>query len=163
MIETAQQQAPADRANTFPWPPVLFAGVIAAAWWLGRLVPLSWPGLDDMPARVVGLGFGAAGIALIASAIMTLRRHDTTVMPHGTSATLVTSGPYGYFRNPIYLGEVLILLTIAELTKNVWFAIGAGVFAIAVTLLQILPEERHLQARFGRAYLEYKRRTRRWV
>ena len=41
-------------------------------------------------------------------------------------------------------------------------AIMAPVFAVAVLALAILPEERHLEARFGDAYLDYKARTRRW-
>ena len=60
------------------------------------------------------------------------------------------------------MGEVLILLGLAELTHNIWFAILAPLFAIAIYLLAILPEERHLEERFGQAYLDYKERTRRW-
>ncbi|MFN0219724.1 MAG: methyltransferase family protein [Hyphomicrobium sp.] len=153
----------AERANTFPWPPVLFALVIAAAWVLGRWGPIDWPGLDDAPAQFVGIFFGTAGVALVAWAIVTLRRHDTTVMPDGTSTALVTSGPYRRFRNPIYLGEALMLLAAAEITKNVWFVAAAAAFAVLVTWLQILPEERHLQTRFGDAYAAYKAATRRWL
>ena len=47
-----------ERPTTFPWPPVLLAGSVIAAVLLGRLAPLPWPGLDDMPARVIGIGFG---------------------------------------------------------------------------------------------------------
>jgi protein-S-isoprenylcysteine O-methyltransferase Ste14 len=37
------------------------------------------------------------------------------------------------------------------------------VFGVLVTVLQIVPEERHLEAQFGDAYLDYKVRTRRWI
>jgi protein-S-isoprenylcysteine O-methyltransferase Ste14 len=92
-----------------------------------------------------------------------LRRQGTTVLPDAGATALVTSGPYRRFRNPIYLADCLILLGIAELTKNIWFVIGAAVFAVLVTLLAILPEERHLERRFGAAYLDYKAGTRRWL
>lgn len=152
-----------DRANSFPWPPVLFAGVIGVGWLLTRHFPLTWPGTDDWPARIIGLGFGAAGIALSLAAIVTLRRHGTTVMPDGRSTALVTSGPYVRFRNPIYLGEVLLLLSVAEITKSFWYVAAAALFALLVTRLQILPEERYLERRFGNAYLDYKAHSRRWV
>ena len=162
-VTDEDQSAASGRANTFPWPPVLLAVSLVFAWLAGRLAPLSWPGVDDLAARVVGIGFGAAGIALIFWAIATLRRANTTVMPHKRSEHLVTSGPFARFRNPIYLGEVLLMLAIAELTKNVYFVIAALFFAISVTQLQILAEERHLSARFGDAYEAYRARARRWI
>jgi protein-S-isoprenylcysteine O-methyltransferase Ste14 len=39
----------------------------------------------------------------------------------------------------------------------------APVFAVLMTWLAILPEERHLEAKFGDAYRAYKARTRRWI
>ncbi len=152
-----------ERPSRIPWPPLLLIGVIAGAVVLGRFRPLPWPGLDDWPARAVGLGLGAAGVVLLVASILTLRRHGTTVMPDVGASALVTSGPYRRFRNPIYLGDCLMLLGVAEITKNVWFVIGAAVFALLVTLLAILPEERHLERRFGEAYLDYKAKSRRWL
>jgi protein-S-isoprenylcysteine O-methyltransferase Ste14 len=151
------------RANRIPWPPILLLLGIAGAMILGRMAPMAWPGLDDGPAHAIGLGLGLAGLALAIWAVMTLRRHDTTVMPHGRSDALVTSGPYARFRNPIYLGEALMFLGLAELSKNIWFALAAALFAVLVTALQIVPEERHLEARFGETYRDYKSRTRRWI
>jgi len=163
MIESRTPSVATERANTFPWPPVLFVAVFAAAWLLTRYVPLAWPGLDDIAARVVGLGFGILGLVLVFWAFWTLKKHDTTFMPDRASTVLVTSGPYGYLRNPIYLGEVLILLSLAEICKSIWYVAAAAAFALLVTPLQIMPEERHLEARFGDAYRAYKARSRRWV
>lgn len=165
MSETNQTAgaAASSRANTFPWPPVLLAAVISGAWGLGRIVPLSWPGVDDTAAHFIGSGFGLAGVALLILSILALRRAGTTVMPDGVSKVLVTDGPYAWFRNPIYLGEVLLLLFFAEWSKNIWFVVAGIMFAVLVTALQIIPEERHLAAQFGEAYDLYRARTRRWI
>lgn len=163
MTEPQPDSAATGRANTFPWPPVLFLAAILAAYALGRVAPLTWPGTDDTPARVIGAGLGIAGLLLAIAGIWTLIRHSTTVRPDRASDVLVTSGPYRLFRNPIYLGEVLILFGLAELTKNVWYVAAAIFFAVLVTWLQIIPEERHLEARFGEAYRDYMRRSRRWI
>jgi protein-S-isoprenylcysteine O-methyltransferase Ste14 len=152
-----------ERPSRIPWPPLLLIGVLVGAVALGRISPLPWPGLDDWPARAVGLGLGAAGVVLLIAAILALRRSGTTVLPDVGATVLVTSGPYRRFRNPIYLADCLILLGLAELTKNVWFVVGAALFALLVTVLSILPEERHLERRFGDAYLDYKAKTRRWL
>lgn len=153
----------ADRPSHVPWPPLLLAGGVVAALALGHLAPVSWPGLDDAPAHAIGLGIGAAGIALLVVSILTLRRHGTTVRPDAAADSLVTTGPYRRFRNPIYLADCLILLGLAEVTKNVWFVAAAALFAVLVTWLAILPEERYLQRRFGAAYLDYKAKSRRWI
>jgi protein-S-isoprenylcysteine O-methyltransferase Ste14 len=156
------QPADTSRPTAVPWPPILIAAGIALAALMGRLFPLPWPGLDDLAARVIGLGLGAAGLALIAWGFATLQRANTTVMPNRRADRMVTEGAFAFRRNPIYMGEVLLFLGLAELTHNIWFAIAAPLFAIAILVLAIRPEERHLEERFGQAYLDYKERTRRW-
>ena len=141
----------------------MWGGGLIASLALGYLAPLGWPGTDDVAARTIGLTIGGAGIALLIWAILTLRRHGTTVLPDVGATALVTDGPYWRYRNPIYLADAMILLGIAELTKNVWFVLAAAVFAGLVTWLAILPEERHLERRFGKAYLDYKVKSRRWI
>lgn len=152
----------ADRPAAVPWPPILVGAVLAGGVLLGRLYPLAWPGMDDLPARIVGYGIGAAGIALVAWGFLTLWRAGTTIMPNQRADRLVTEGAFRFRRNPIYMGEVLIFLGLAELTHNIWFAILVLPLAIALYVLAIRPEEQHLETRFGQAYLDYKGRTRRW-
>ncbi len=90
----------AERPSRIPWPPLLLVGVLAGAVVLGRMWPLPWPGLDDWPARAVGLGLGAAGVVLLVVSILTLRRHGTTVLPDVGATQLVTSGPYRPLAQP---------------------------------------------------------------
>lgn len=155
------------RPSAFPWPPVLLVGTIGGAWGLGRLAPLSWlppeGGSAAVAAVALGIGLGLAGLALLALAIATLLRHGTTVLPDRGADRLVTSGPYAVSRNPIYLAETLILISLAMLTGNLWFALLVPVFAGLVAWLAIVPEERHLAARFGEAFHRYQARTRRWI
>jgi protein-S-isoprenylcysteine O-methyltransferase Ste14 len=150
------------RPTAVPWPPLLFAAVVVGGWVAGVLYPLRWPGLDDPAARLVGYALGAAGVALMVWALVTLYRAGTTMEPHKGADRLVTGGPFAWRRHPTYMGQVLIFLGLAQLTYNVWFAILAPAYALAVFWLAIVPEERHLEERFGQAYRDYKERTRRW-
>lgn len=152
-----------DRPSRIPWPPILLVAAILVATMLGRSMPLTWPGVDDLPARIAGLMIGVIAILLIVWAAWTMHRARTTILPHRGSDALVTSGPFWRFRNPIYLGDTMIILCLAELTKNIWFVPAAFAFAVLVTFLAILPEERYLEARFGDAYRAYKARSRRWL
>jgi protein-S-isoprenylcysteine O-methyltransferase Ste14 len=142
---------------------VLWIALTAAAVLATRFWPLPWPGINDAPAHWIGLCFGAAGVVLIVWAVVTLRKHGTTFMPSRTASTLVTTGPFMRFRNPIYLGDAMVLLGIAEITKSIWFVAAALVFGVLVTVLQIVPEEQSLESKFGDAYVDYKSRTRRWI
>ncbi|HWK38530.1 MAG TPA: isoprenylcysteine carboxylmethyltransferase family protein [Hyphomicrobium sp.] len=161
--DTSSEFDIADRPSRVPWPPLLLAGLIAVAIALGYVAPMPWPGLDDAPARSIGLGIGAAGVALMVWAIVTLRAHNTTVLPDTGATNLVTTGPYRRFRNPIYLADTMIILGVAELTKNIWLVGAAAAFVALVTWLAIVPEEKHLARRFGQAYLDYKAKSRRWL
>jgi protein-S-isoprenylcysteine O-methyltransferase Ste14 len=153
----------AERPSSFPWPPVLLVAILAGAWGLGHVMPLAWPGTDDAAAHAVGIGIGITGLLLFAWAAMTLRHHHTTILPDRGADHLVTDGPFRFRRNPIYISHVMILFSIAELTKNIWFVLLAFLYVVLVTWLAVIPEERHLEAKFGDAYRAYKATTRRWI
>jgi protein-S-isoprenylcysteine O-methyltransferase Ste14 len=55
---------------------------------------------------------------------------------------------------------MFLLFGTAEVTRNIWFVIAAFVFAGLVWILQIRPEERHLEQVFGDAWRAYAARTR---
>ena len=71
--------------------------------------------------------------------ILTLLRADTTVLPHKRAGRLVTHGAFGFRRNPIYMGEVLIFLGLAQVTGNIWLAIVAPLFALSCWCLPSCP------------------------
>lgn len=151
-----------ERPSGFPWPPVLLVGLGAVAVAMGRWWPLAWPGLDDLPARIIGYGILAGGVVLMGWSVVAFRRARANILPHKAATTLITTGPFAIWRNPIYMADALLLAGLGQLTLNIWFVAAAGVFVAAVLMLAIVPEERHLEAKFGQAYLDYKARTRRW-
>lgn len=150
------------RPTNVPWPPIVIVAAVGVAVALGRIYPFDWPGLDDFPARIIGYGLGMAGLALAGWGFLSLRRANTTLLPTQAADRLVTDGAFAFRRNPIYMGEVLVFLSVAEPTHNVWFVILTPLLAVALYALAIRAEEQHLEARFGQAYLDYKERTRRW-
>ncbi len=149
--------------SEFPWPPVLFLASVLAAWLMQRLLPLRWPGLNDVPAKLIGWSFFALGFGLATWALVTMLRGRAEIRPHAEATVLVTEGPFRRFRNPMYVGYALILLGLADTAQNLWMAILVPVFVGAVTWLAILPEERHLEGKFGDAYRTYKTTSRRWI
>jgi protein-S-isoprenylcysteine O-methyltransferase Ste14 len=151
------------RPSEFPWPPLLFLVVVAAGWMLGRVWPMAWPGLDDLPAKSIGIAFFVLGFGIAGWGLATMLRERAQVRPDREATVLVTSGPFRRFRNPMYVGYALLLLGLSDTTHNIWMAILTPVFVVLVTWLAILPEEQHLEEKFGDAYRQYKATSRRWI
>lgn len=79
------------------------------------------------------------------------------------SKHLVTEGLYNYSRNPMYLAMIVFLIGLAILSQNPIALIGPLFFFLAVELVFIPFEEEKSEKEFGKKYLEYKKRVRRWL
>lgn len=91
------------------------------------------------------------------------KKVETTVKPHEESTTLITDGVFRLSRNPMYVGFVLILLGIAIFVGSLTPYAVVIVFPILMDRIFIRGEERMLEETFGGAWLEYKKKVRRWI
>jgi protein-S-isoprenylcysteine O-methyltransferase Ste14 len=136
---------------TEPEPPLL--GIVALVL-LGSL-PARVPSLGSVILAVLGLGLAVGAWVLIVWAVRSFPAVSPGhyVLPE---QQIVTAGPYGYLRNPLYAGALLIWLALA-----VAFRSSA---ILGITLLYVLPaylvymrsEERMLLAHFGERYARYR-------
>ena len=75
---------------------------------------------------------------------------------------LVSSGPYAYTRNPMYLGHLIFLLGLS-LTLKSWLA---GIITVVVAVwfhIRVLGDEKKLIQVLGMPYQEYLTNVRRWI
>jgi len=112
---------------------------------------------------MAGLFLIAAGTALDLATMLAFRRHRTTLLPHRGATKLITDGPFRYSRNPIYLGNTLLVAGVGLAFGIGWLIPAALAGAVATQRLAILREERHLASRFGSAWDAYAARTPRWL
>jgi protein-S-isoprenylcysteine O-methyltransferase Ste14 len=75
---------------------------------------------------------------------------------------LVTTGPYAWCRNPMYLGH-LIFLAGLTLTFRSALALACFVFSAVWFDLRVRRDERRLRELFGAEYQAYAARVRRWI
>lgn len=125
-----------------------------------RLLPLAE--IFPAPLNFAGLVPAFAGALLAAIAANEFRKLKTSVNPLGESTALVTSGPFRFTRNPMYLGMVLALCGIAMVFGSLspWLPVPA--FAWLIQVLFVVPEEKILAEQYGEAYRAYRRRVGRW-
>ncbi|MDO5658084.1 MAG: isoprenylcysteine carboxylmethyltransferase family protein [Paracoccus sp. (in: a-proteobacteria)] len=126
---------------------------------LGRAVGPQLPGWLNGAGWLVA----ALGLGLVIWAGMVMRANRTTVMPGRSPDALVSGGPFRLSRNPIYLGDALIL-------GGLMIALDAPVGLVAVPAFiwlvnrRFIPaEEAMLQAAFGADYDLYRSRVGRWL
>jgi len=72
-------------------------------------------------------------------------------------------GPFAFTRNPMYLQMVLVCLGVGIASMNVWIIMLTPLVAWGLWRAAIRPEELYLESKFGKEYLEYKSRVRRWL
>ena len=113
--------------------------------------------------RFVGLAPLFVGVALNIAADNTLKAHSTTAKPFQESDALVTSGVFGFSRNPMYLGMILILSGVALLAGSVTCWVAVLLFAVIVDRRFVTAEERMLEQKFAEDFRQYKQRIRRWI
>ena len=73
----------------------------------------------------------------------------------GAARQLVTTGPYAYVRNPLYLGNFLLSLGICIISSVYWMIPIFLVGYLCQYLPIILSEEIHLRKECGKVYDEY--------
>ena len=147
---------------------------------MALLIGLQWSGLaldfllaGWLPAAAIlwqrtavfGLGLACIllGVALRWYAIWTLGRYFTRDVAVSADQQVVQHGPYRLIRHPAYSGTFLTMLGVGLALSN-WAGLAcllAGVFSGHFYRVKI--EEKALIQTIGQPYLEYMRRTRRFI
>lgn len=134
-------------------------GLAAAQFISISSLPLShpWPIL-----QWAGFVVGLCGVALFIAAMATMRSSWRAGIDSTQSTAMVTTGVYRISRNPAFVGFDLFYLGLCSLLPNA-LLLAFTLLAVFVLHLQILEEEKFLPTVFGSAYLDYKRRVRRYL
>jgi protein-S-isoprenylcysteine O-methyltransferase Ste14 len=132
---------------------ILLVGVAVAG-----LLGARWPENVQVPARVIAIICGAAGLWLAVSAIGTLGKSVSPFPKPPATSELRESGAYALVRHPIY-GGILLLSVAWSLALSPWALIPTGALVFALELKSLL-EERWLSDRHP-SYGGYRARVRR--
>ena len=143
-------------------PPLWLLGCVLGAWAQATFFPFGLGFGGSVADFLSGLLIGG-GILLTALAVYEMRRQHTTVLPHKTPSHLVQSGIFSRSRNPIYLGDVLILAGFILVFDAVLSLALIPVFTWVLEKRFIIPEENRMRRAFRADWGRYEQKTRRWV
>ncbi len=142
-------------------PPPVWALIFMLIGW-GAGAVLAAPTV--LRAPLAGWPLLAAGAIIAASGRLAFARAGTEVMPASKKNTvLVTTGPFRWTRNPMYLGIITLLMGVALLVGTITVMIAVLVFFLFVNVVSIPFEEEKMERQFGDDYRAYKARVRRWL
>jgi protein-S-isoprenylcysteine O-methyltransferase Ste14 len=125
------------------------------------LLVLPAPAGAAMPAVVAGVLLVAAGEALRLWAV----RHIGTISRTRSEriGPLVSTGPFAYIRNPLYVGNVSLWVGFALCARLVWLAPLVALLLAGEYHAIVRWEERLLVERRGEEYRTYAARVPRWM
>ena len=105
-----------------------------------------------------GTGLILCSIPLMVWVHRTLGNHYSYALETKTEQKLITSGPYGRVRHPLYSAHNLFNLGMIFLTAYIPLIVFA-IFGVPLTYVRMKDEERMMIEQFGSEYEEYMERT----
>ena len=114
---------------------------------------------------IISLFLMMVGFIVLLIAISAFIKRKTTINPLKPEAatSLVTTGIFRLSRNPMYLGLLLLIISLWIKTGAVLGFILVPSFVAYLNYFQILPEEHAMNALFSGEYKVYCQQVRRWL
>jgi protein-S-isoprenylcysteine O-methyltransferase Ste14 len=124
-----------------------------------------FPKYNYISIDIIAASFLLLGIIILITSVLSFKRRSTTVSPlqPENASYLVVSGIFKYSRNPMYLGMLLILISMTIKFNFVGGILIIFAFITFITKFQIIPEETALEKLFGKEFTRYKKKTKRWI
>ena len=146
-----------------PWGIVFFFGFIALFIFIAlqvdkllgfpNLLPTSWNIIVSAPILAIGL-------FLMIWSILHFIRVKGTPVPFNPPPKLVTTGPYARVRNPMVTGVFILLFGLGVILRSISLVSMFTPLFILFNVWELKAvEERELERRLGKDYIEYKKRV----
>jgi protein-S-isoprenylcysteine O-methyltransferase Ste14 len=128
------------------------------------LIVMIWFARPTVASLIVGAALLVAGEMLRFWGVAIAGAETRTTGTVG-GTYLITSGPFGHVRNPLYVGNMTMYLGIGVMSMALWpwlLMIAAAWFYLQYSMI-VSREEEYLEVQFGREYAEYRKHVRRFV
>ncbi len=142
-------------------PPLLVLILVISNYFSSKKIDLILLPNQDLTSIIIFL----IGMLILINPIFKFIKSKTTIDPIKFKKVnkLITSGIYKYSRNPMYLGLLMIIISTSIFYLNIFSISTPFFFYFWINRFQIKREEIFLKEKFGKEYLLYMTKTRRWI
>ena len=142
-------------------PPILVLVLVISNFFSSKKIDIIHLPNQDLISIIILL----IGVLILTNPIFKFIKSKTTIDPIKFKKVnkLITSGIYKYSRNPMYLGLLMIVISTSIFYLNIFSITTPFLFYFWINRFQIKREEIFLTEKFGREYMSYKTKTRRWI
>jgi len=142
-------------------PPLLVLILIISNYFSSKKIDLIFLPNQNLISLIILL----IGLVILINTILKFIKFKTTIDPIKFKKVnkLITSGIYKYSRNPMYLCLLMVVISSSIFFLNVFSITTPFIFYYWINRFQIKREENFLTKKFGKEYLLYKTKTRRWI
>ena len=153
---------PDSERSSVPVPPPV---IVVVSIGVGIGLDQAWP-IDFIPEiaqYAVGGAVALASFALFGWTLGAFARAKTSIDHRKPTARIISTGPFGLSRNPVYVSMVMLQLGIGVLVDSIAVFAMAVLTTVVLQRFVILREEAFLRRKFSAEYDQYTTRVRRWL
>ena len=142
-------------------PPHIAITLLFLSW----LASYKFPQLNIVknPYNNIGIIILVMGLSLTFYSFYLFKKNKTPILPGEKPKFIVMEGPYKFTRNPMYLGVSTALLGAAVYFGNLLSVLSPIIFFLAMNYYYVPFEEKLMENLFGKKYMNYRKKVRRWV
>ena len=138
--------------------PTLVAGIALHFSWVPfKIFPQLWMG------HATGWPFIVVSVLVALWAVRTMFRAGENPSAYKPTGAIISTGPYAFSRNPMYISFVLLYVGTAIILNTAWPLVFLPVSLIVMHYGVVKREEHYLEKLFGAEYRRYTARARRWL
>ena len=150
-----------DSSGALAPPPIVYFGCLMVGLGLDYLWQL--PFLPQTIQYAFGFTILALSGLLIGWVLREFSKSKTSFDLRKPTTEIISTGPFGYSRNPAYVSLTILIFGIAIAVDSLWIFVMAIPAVLIVHYFVILREEAYLDRKFGDEYQRYKAAVRRWI
>ena len=144
-------------------PPLYFFACLGFGLILEYFFPIHLLSISLIPRVIGGCAFTMISLYFAVSGFIALIKNKTPFDTAKSTVKIVISCAYRFSRNPLYLSLLLLLFGIAFFMFSLWLCFTVPILFILFLFNAVKPEESYLSQKFGKEYLDYSAKVRRWI